>query len=230
MALPDNLYRVQYRFNWSAGGSDVEIQETGFWCTAGSGTSDPAEICNILAVRAVNAWSDNMTESLFTAAIHGDEANVYYYPAPPPAHAVTSGRSSFGATPWTGSGVQGLPPQLAMCATTQAYAPGSFVPLRGRRQRGRMYLPTPTSNNLENTGRLKTTVTAALLTAVTGLLNDMTDASGGGVVCTPVIMSLADAEARPISYVRIGDVVDTQRRRRDRLAEVYTAGPTDFPG
>lgn len=227
MPIPSGLHRIQYRFNWNGDGVANEIQETGFWCTVASPTESADATCNIVAQRAVEQWTANMPLTAFSGAVSAAEVNVYNYPAPPPAHAANAGRSSFDAHPWSGSGPQGMPPENTIVATTQAYAPGAFVPFRGRRQRGRMYLPTLTTNLLASTGRVTSAGALSLMNGVIGLLNGIQSEDGSDVVVQPRVLSLVDDEARVITYVRVGDVVDTQRRRRNKLDEVYKVGPTD---
>lgn len=94
----------------------------------------------------------------------------------------------------------------------------------GKGNYGRMYLPH-TRLPLD-VGSPKSTSVATAATAVRGatFVNDLTTALNTETTATifPVIMSQTGIISKGITQVAVGDVTDTQRRRRNRLTEVYS--------
>jgi hypothetical protein len=230
LAFSSNLYRVLIRFNFVIGGTAAEVQETGFWTRGGGIGSDRNATCQELAARTVNAWATNIVKTHYSAAVVADRVSVYYYGGVPTGDAQAAGEAGFtGANAWAGAGEGTMPPENSIVVSTLAFAPGEFVPLRGRRRRGRMYPPTPNSSIMDATGRLSSGNQGAYLDSYLAFFADMTgsgnDGAGGPPTDSqPVVVSLADVADRPITHLRVGRVVDTQRRRRNKLAELYVDG------
>jgi len=108
----------------------------------------------------------------------------------------------------------GLPPQVTPCV--------SFVTATaGSRARGRMFLPAPDDTTLTTAGRLVAGFRTQLVTSLQTYFNTM-EAAGH---VTQVVSSVGGVYTPyAVNTIRIGDVFDTQRRRRNSIAEVYTAG------
>jgi hypothetical protein len=111
------------------------------------------------------------------------------------------------------SGSATHPFQIAQCVTLLTERPG-------RSGKGRMYLPAPVSI-LDNNGQIGTAdrdallgTTAALLTAI----NAITSANAA-----PVAVAASDGHHWPVTAIRVGRVLDTQRRRRSALPEAYAS-------
>lgn len=83
--------------------------------------------------------------------------------------------------------------------------------------RGRLYLPPPSAGVL-SAGRLSTSAQATILSAMETLFAGL---QGDGL--TPVIWSRTRLETTPIVSIDVGDVIDTQRRRRGSLVEERTS-------
>lgn len=121
---------------------------------------------------------------------------------------------------------QVMPPQIALVATLIA---GSGKGLAGK---GRMYLPG-VSGGIDSTGHLTGTYTQQIATNLATFFNGVNAlASNPGVVINASRgqKNFAGLGARnvPINGIRVGNVYDTQRRRRNALAETYsTAVVTD---
>ena len=105
-----------------------------------------------------------------------------------------------------------LPPQCSVAVSWMST-------VATRAGRGRMYLPAFAAATL-NSGRLS----AASVTATVAAVKAMTDVLLGAAL-TPVLYSRTKHTTTPISQFNVGDVVDTQRRRRDKLIEVRTMSP-----
>lgn len=99
-----------------------------------------------------------------------------------------------------------------------------YTPLKGKRYRGRIYLPNTqgtldSSWRLQNAHQLCATATADMI----GALNlEFGQAPNGSGVC---IIASSYGVNTPVTVVRGGNVLDTQRRRRNRIEEVYYDSP-----
>jgi hypothetical protein len=115
----------------------------------------------------------------------------------------------------TGTGDTGsVPPQLSIVV--------SVVPTEGSpRGRGRFYLPMMEPTSIAVTGRLQLEARDDLLEALG------TYFEGWDVDDDPPVLGTFSRTApmafRGASSIRIGDVIDTQRRRRDAMAESYAS-------
>lgn len=98
----------------------------------------------------------------------------------------------------------------------------------GRSRRGRNYWPAVGQELNGATGRLAVADRDALANAWADLVLAVADAASEG---TPLVFSIYSPTLdvlTPVSAVQCGDVLDTQRRRRDSLLEVYSTVP--YPG
>lgn len=82
--------------------------------------------------------------------------------------------------------------------------------------RGRNYLPPMDAATLA-AGRISGAAVTILSAAVTGMMHSLTFADS-----TPIVFSTKSHTVTPITGIRVGDVFDTQRRRRDKLVPAYT--------
>ena len=124
------------------------------------------------------------------------------------------------STPPVGSSSTSFPPQL-----TIVWSWGTDIS-RGPASRGRVY--TPNAGIAYSTGGIISTVAQNnQLDAAKGLLTVLGNQEDtGGVLVSPSVVSSMGAR-RGILSVRVGAVVDTQRRRRNRLPENYVV--SDWP-
>jgi hypothetical protein len=119
-----------------------------------------------------------------------------------------------------GYGGQVMPPQIALVATLIA---GSGKGLAGK---GRMYLPG-VSATVDATGHIGGTVPQLIATGLATFFNTINasfDAPGSVINASKGHKNFLGAGARnvPVNGVRVGNVYDTQRRRRNALAETYS--------
>ena len=115
-----------------------------------------------------------------------------------------------------------IPPQLALVVTLRSDRP------RGKASKGRMYLPGITPNFDTGTGKIQ----ASHITGIADNLKIFFDALVGDADI-PGELILAAKSSGPLEIIpaqndyvetiRVGDVMDTQRRRRNQLVETYTA-------
>lgn len=113
--------------------------------------------------------------------------------------------------PYTGSGTQFNVPQTAWVASLLTNSPGA-------RHRGRMYWP---GTGIPFSSTMRIPSTNLLAAEVVEFIQAMAD-EATPTVLRPCIYSPTYDEVTPVTRVRVGDVADTQRRRRDNLVEVYS--------
>lgn len=147
------------------------------------------------------ALSDSVTLSTVTA---------YYYPAVGPALGV--GASS--APPVPGLTTADLPPQCSVVASL-------LTGLSGRSFRGRVYLPLLSMAFNADTFQIDAGQQQGVADDFAGMLTAIGNAGSGVQLITPVVYSAARDLITPVSQISVGSVIDTQRRRREGLAESY---------
>lgn len=116
-----------------------------------------------------------------------------------------------------GNGTYTRPNQIALVVTTLTGRPG-------RSYKGRFYWPAVAGPALSATGRISGTDLVADSAADLMIIISEETPNGGltHVVHSPTLDILT-----PVSAIRVGDVLDTQRRRRDAIAEAYHTRPLD---
>jgi hypothetical protein len=98
---------------------------------------------------------------------------------------------------------------------------------RGPGKNGRIYPPNASVGSA-GSAICTSADQAKLLAAAQGLLHVLNVGDGDTAGMLPVVASKVNATNTPITGIRIGRVVDSQRRRVNALAEDYVAGPA-FP-
>lgn len=157
-----------------------------------------------LAILAVGAFSN-----LFHSGVQWSQVNVSELGATPSAPIVTSAQAAI-SDGGTGS-TNPYPNQISTVCSIQTATAGS-------RARGRMFLPPPLASAGGLTGRLST----ATVTALADNLEDYFDAMTGAGHALVVVSGVGGVyTSYPAINIRVGDVLDTQRNRRNQLAEVY---------
>lgn len=115
----------------------------------------------------------------------------------------------------TGLGTPSKPPQTAIVVSLLTGRPGASY-------RGRVYIPAM-GGGMDNTLKVDTpTDTQDLADQTAEFLSDMAnEAAGLGANIAPGVYSPTKDVVTPVTGVRVGDVFDTQRRRRNQLTEFY---------
>ena len=116
----------------------------------------------------------------------------------------------------TPAGTYIAPPQLAICVTLTTDVE------RGRAHSGRYYLP-PNINTVDASGRIDHSKTQAMATRHAQFIADL--GALGNNSHRVRIMSALDGTQNDVTGVKVGDVFDTQQRRRRQIAEVYSSAP-----
>lgn len=130
-----------------------------------------------------------------------------------PDGSVVNGASVFTiGTPVAGDATtMNLPPQNAIVSS---FITGG----RGARNRGRNYMPLHTATALADGAVFGSSNRTTLLTAQANCMGAM----GAGGVVYPAVISMAHGTYSDIVTLRVGDLVDTQRRRRESGVETFS--------
>lgn len=131
---------------------------------------------------------------------------------------------AFYASPVTGTGTATKTPQDAMVVSLRTSTPGA-------RGRGRVYWPA-LALALNSEFRLATGVplgvasgTAQLAKLIGDQMNAEYGANSAAVTVELAVRSITDHTSRKVERLQAGDVLDTQRRRRDSIPETYVVQP-----
>lgn len=124
--------------------------------------------------------------------------------------------------PITGNGAATKPFQIALvCSLLTARV--------GRSYRGRLYLPALGAQFASGTVRVDPQSAGAVASEMADFLDGVVAAwPGASPIASAIVSQTRDVITR-VTSVRVGDVLDTQRRRRDALAEVYQSSPLTTP-
>ena len=118
-----------------------------------------------------------------------------------------------------GIGTTAYPLQIARVLSLTTDAP------RGRAAKGRIYYPTAIPVGASDRRTFASDATTAAAQFVT-LINGLNAVPWEAEWTSPpevAVVSAIDASWRPVTGVKVGRVLDTQRRRRNDLAEDYSA-------
>ncbi len=118
-------------------------------------------------------------------------------------------------------------PQLpAECSVVASWR----TPVIGRRGRGRVYLPPTGSAILSEDGNLAGAQTAHIATGMTAFL-EQTAVTPTGLAnhwALPIVTGQPYTAYGVVTEVRVGSVIDSQRRRRRSLHETYADSPVSY--
>ena len=128
------------------------------------------------------------------------------------------------ATPAVGSGTLSRPLSTAVCFTLNRGA--SF----GRSGRGRLFFPACAGPTLNPAARVpesvRNTLSAELVTWLKAVRDAFPDPAGPpSDFLRPLVWSRTKGTTRWVQNIAMGDVLDSQRRRRDALRESYSIAP-----
>lgn len=231
MAFDLPLLYIRYEFAWLG---TPEIQNFGFFMEKTDSGDYPAPgeaaAAQAVADKAVAAFKANIREAYFAVQVVGVRATAYTMQADG-VHVSEKGVTPFsGANVWQGVGTVALPPENSTVLSLYVRDPGAFQGAHPGRIRGRVYLPTPHAGLLTNAGGLDPTAATDQLSDWQGWYDDITGVislAGGDFHIVPVVRSLGGKsgpsaeDAAPVTWFRMGHVIDTQRRRRNKLPESY---------
>jgi hypothetical protein len=122
------------------------------------------------------------------------------------------------ATPLVGTGTAKMPPQSAVVATLLTNVPG-------RSARGRLYWPALALTLSSSTLRIAPADQQTIAGGTSAWLQALEAAWPGSEDIRSTVNSRVKGTNTPVTAIRVGDVVDTQRRRRDQLLEANYVTP-----
>jgi hypothetical protein len=163
---------------------------------------------------AAAAWSTFLgtaaVNTFYNTGVVWAQVNVSELGATPSAPIVTSAQANIALGGLSSD--LALPPQCSPCVSLTTATAGS-------RARGRMFLPSPDITSIVFAGRLTSGFRTAVITGLDTYFATMTINGHDTVVVSAVGGVYTTYE---VVTIRLGDVVDTQRSRRNDIAEVYT--------
>lgn len=127
------------------------------------------------------------------------------------------------ATPIVGTGNASKTPQTALVFSMLTGRPG-------RSYNGRVYFPALGAAIQQDSLRIAPSVVANYAAVWAQQLEDIAAAAPGANQLYPAVASGKLGLAYEVTTVRVGDVLDTQRRRRDAYVENYASAAVVSPG
>ena len=121
---------------------------------------------------------------------------------------------------YDGDGTGVLPNQSAVVLSLRTDTPGGHG-------RGRLYWPATGVQVGASTGRLLPAIVSSAAAGAASYMTQIQDAINAAITIAPAatidlaVISGTVLTQYPVVQIRVGDVVDQQRRRRDKIREVY---------
>jgi hypothetical protein len=201
--MPFPLPYLRHTLLWSLPGGEVATSSCSWAVAPGGVISTPTEEADALEAKAEALWST--IKGVFAAEVKFQGSRIVWV-------------SVNGTTVETlertipdSAGFADNPTLPTEVATVVSLVTGTY----SRSGRGRMYLP-PASKVITG-GRLGG---GECDTLANGMQTYLGHAIVGTNTITSSVASKKDGALRPITNLRVGDVFDAQRRRRDALVEV----------
>lgn len=194
----------------------------------GVGDLDPGDWLNDqLAPAAVTFFGGGLFSSLAyleQIRVYPIDSTGHVAPAPPFATGTPCVLRFKAETTCDGGGSAALlPPQISVVASLRTAQVG-------RSSRGRMFLPALDAQELQANGTFGTSNANTMAGNVaTFLENIQLNLGTAPVWALPAVVPTNWESYSLVNGVRIGDVYDTQRRRRRALVEAYSAATVDNP-
>jgi hypothetical protein len=211
--VADTISRVET--NWTISGN---------WKAAvGASVFQPDDYLNDQAAPALTNFLANAVLSnqvrLRTLSLYPAEApDAHTVPAVPYVSGTPCVLSWTSAYPTGGEGGTQLPPQDSVVVSWRTLQVG-------KHGRGRIFLPSSSSTGLSQahvSSAAQTDITDAAVTLCEELA--YTSSGAGGPHVRPIVTGAPYENYGTIIQAKVGNYVDTQRRRRNRLVETYTTG------
>ncbi len=218
--------------NWNPQATTIARTETdwtinGNWFIDGPDPQsfDPGDFLNDQVAPALIDWIPNMhlwqkVRLRRASLLPCGSPNGKGVPAPPYAVATPC------VLEWTGNypvGVGSTAPLPLQASMVLSHS----TPQVGSAGRGRMFMPAATSGDTSATRWSSTAINDCMADHVT-FLQALTWAGAGSSIAPhvrPIVTGGNFVNYGAITRVRIGNQIDTQRRRRNRLVETYTEAP-----
>lgn len=205
--------RIKVVLSGTLGTAGVERWACGLHFAGGSaiGPTDLNAVAQAIGARISTDWSTTLAplRNLLSTAGTLARVQVYNYGSTGPATAMGDRVLPIALT---GNGTPACPPQVAVVCTL-------LTGQAGKSYRGRIYWPALNgAMNAALEGGSPTTAAPAFAQLLNGIAQDI---NGFGAY-EPVVYSPTLDAVTNVTQVRVGNRLDTQRRRRDDLIEAYT--------
>lgn len=128
---------------------------------------------------------------------------------------VTAQLAEAPTTSWVGTSAGKTPFQAAIVLSLMTGRPG-------RSFRGRMYWPA-WGLQVQTDLTIVAATVAAIAANAAAMITDIGTAAGADFAMQPVVNSKVLGTTNPVTSVRVGNILDTQRRRRNQAVETYQA-------
>lgn len=193
----------------------LHISSNWKWEVIGGAVVDPV---SYLHDQASGAWSGFMSAVVISSKVQLDELRLY--PMQGDGHAFESRVAicSYDTPVLGGRSGDMLPPQNSIVCSWRTHRPGP-------KGRGRIYPPATTVSGVDHDGLVLGTTQGDLADAAQALLENLAVVSGTGGTTNvrPIVTGHPWEKYAVISTVDVGNVMDTQRRRRRQLKETRTS-------
>jgi hypothetical protein len=220
--------------NWEPVAADINRTETK-WTITGNWTIDgpltagfsPDDWLNDQVAGALDTWLGQSGIAnkvrLLWAKVFPIGSNGKALPAPPYSQGSPILLSWTSAYPTGDDGGNILPLQNALVISHRSAQ-------TGRKGRGRMFRAGMSVNANDADGKVPSTIQGYLLSAQVALLEALSVADSGVDTpqVRPAIIGSPWTHYGTINQVRVGNRMDTQRRRRDQVDETYTAASPSY--
>lgn len=174
-------------------------------------------------------WVENVTnKGDFSSAVVGDTVQCVHLNSST-GKTQDVGQATFRPDhTWNGTASGGLPWETSVGVTFWGYEQGTFTPHK-ERKRGRMYLPPMAAAVMDTyNGKLSSAAQDRIADAMEAFFNDVQgmelpgETTGASADYLNVgVLSRFDNAMYETLQVGVGNVVDSQRRRRNRQTELY---------
>ena len=201
------------------GDSTNWTSQSNFLCEGGINDLDPATYLTTVG-EAIKTWFE-ATNTAISGAVIITDLSLYAVGANGRVVSLDVGPAKATAVPKAaldGANAGGLLPlQIAQVVSLRTNN-------SSKRGRGRVYLPGMTSTSISGTnGTMNATFRTNMLGTFKTLLEALSIGSGGSPpIVRPVVIGSPWTTYYQVTEIRMGNLLDTQRRRRRQLEEVYT--------
>nr|CRY97317.1 hypothetical protein [uncultured prokaryote] len=216
MTYPDHWYFVMG--GTLGGGTDAEIWQCGIRGLFGSPPTDAEadDWLNATTTALETYWADTTSSLRSDALLAYTKMNEI---APSGHYLEVDSRTFDVSPPVAGHAGPNMPGFLSVAYSWTTDA------VRGPASRGRIYPPNVFGVAAAGSERIGSSSLTLLSVAAANLIDLLnTDRDGVQFECR-VVSNVGSGSSRKITGVRVGDVIDVQRRRKNALVENYTAVP-----
>lgn len=130
---------------------------------------------------------------------------------------------------WPAAGIAGAGPSTMPYQASVVLSWETDAAERGPASKGRIYSPLPTVQVDQPTGVFLASQALEMATSASTLLNSLDDSVGPlGQIRPHIVSNVGAGAANEINRVRVDNVVDTQRRRRNALVGASSVVPFSY--